>query len=164
MPKEANKPISAGFMALPWLKTICPVAKSSPARRMCWLCLAVCCNVAVSPCQVTRSCISTVSAPCGITAPVMIFTHSPGPIFCAKGLPAKAVPISFSCLCASSKRNAMPSIAELSCAGTLHGEMIFSANTRLKLSRIGKVSVSVTGDKNCWINCRACVTDIALGS
>ena len=44
--------------------------------------------------------------PAGITAPVMMRTHSPAPTLPAKGLPARAVPISLSGLSRSAKRTA----------------------------------------------------------
>ena len=45
-----------------------------------------------SPSALARSCITTVSAPAGITPPVKMRTHCPGPTVAADGLPANDSP------------------------------------------------------------------------
>ncbi len=48
--------------------------------------------MACSPAGRVNSCGTTVSSPAGMIAPVMIFTHSPGPTCPCQALPASAVP------------------------------------------------------------------------
>ena len=87
-----------------------------------------------------------------MTAPVMIFTHSPRTTRPRQAGPARAVPTIFSASgwpgtsCAPSK--AKPSMAELSCGGTLMGETMSSASTRPRASNKGTRSVWVTGATN----------------
>ena len=82
-------------------------------------------------------------------APVMIFTHSPGPTDPCQALPASAVPTILSASdspvrsCAPSK--AKPSMAELSCGGTLIGEITSRASTRSSAAKMATSSTAVTG-------------------
>ena len=69
-----------------------------------------------------RSCMTTVSAPCGITPPVKMRTHWPAPTTASLGLPANDSPIRARIVSRSGarsrKRSAYPSMAELSWPGT----------------------------------------------
>ena len=118
---------------------------------------------------VASSCAITVSRPAGITAPVMILTHSPDFTLPCQALPANAVPTTRnvngeepSCLPSKAK----PSMAELSCAGTLMGEMMSSDTIRPKAFMSGSSSVAIAGSActKCWINSCALSTLKACGS
>ena len=102
----------------------------------------------MSPSTLTNSSGTTVSSAAGMMAPVMIFTHSPAPQVPAQALPAKAVPTTFrlnGALPSWPPSKAKPSMAELSCGGTLMGEMTSSASTRPRASNTPTASVSLTG-------------------
>jgi hypothetical protein len=117
---------------------------------------------------VVNSCGTTVSSPVGMMAPVMIFTHSPGPTAPCQALPAKAVPITFNASgaslrnCAPSK--AKPSIAELSCGGTLIGETTSCASTRSSAAKMLTVSVCLTGSTSFARNAFTSLARRACGS
>ena len=83
-------------------------------------------------------------------APVMIFTHSPARAVPAQAVPAKAVPSARRSVRGSPARRALPSkakpsMAELSCGGTLMGETRSSASIRPRASNTPTRSVAVTG-------------------
>ncbi len=72
-------PSSAGRTRCPTANTCCPLRRSSPAKRRFWPALVTAPAAMRTPVasSVARSCITTVSAPAGITAPVKMRTHSP---------------------------------------------------------------------------------------
>ena len=103
-----------------------------------------------------------------MTAPVMIFTHSPRATWPRQAAPASAVPTTFNdkgwpgTSCAPS--NAKPSMAELSCGGTLMGETMSSASTRPSAPNNGTRSVCVTGSTKRSRNAFTASADNACGS
>ena len=121
----------------PSLRRLSP-ARTTPAGTVMW-----------SPCTRANSCGTTVSSPAGMTAPVMIFTHSPAATVPCQAAPAKAVPTLRSTsgwpATSSVPRKAKPSMAELSCGGTLTGETTSSASTRPSACITGTRCTPVTG-------------------
>ena len=110
--------VPAGNTALPW-------AISSPALRILLPFLIGCVNII--PCSVCSvdSCITTVSTPWGIGAPVIIRIQQPALSSPSIGLPAKDLPATGNGVLPSqsAKHKPYPSIAELSNGGTLIGEI-----------------------------------------
>ena len=153
MPRLAIKPNAAGVSVLPARNAGSPCCKSSPALRRlspAWRMPAGTSMTVSSPelCTVASSWAITVSRPAGITAPVMILTHSPNFTLPCQALPARAVPTTRNCKGAAPSclpSNAKPSMAELSCAGTLMGEMVSSATMRPRACMSGRSSL-VIGD------------------
>ena len=111
------------------------------------------------------SCITTVSHLSGITAPVIIRTHSPGPTGPVYALPAQAVPITLrSAAKRSDAATAYPSIAELVWLGTSTGEITSSAKILLRAPRTGTHSISLIGVIASTIRARATSTSSNAGS
>ena len=102
-------------------------------------------------------------------APVMILTHWPGAATPRQAAPAKAVP---SARCSVSgwpgwrraPSKAKPSMAELSCGGTLMGETTSCASTRPSAANTPTVSVSLTGWTRRARNSLTLAAGRALGS
>ncbi len=146
MPSDANRPKSAACSLRPCVSAGWPSCRSSPIRRrLSPGCTTMCGTVTdVSDTARVNSWGTTVSQPVGITAPVMMRTHWPVPTEPSKLRPANAVPTMVNVVLAfdirSAARNANPSIAELSCAGTLIGEMTSAASTRSSASNMETVS------------------------
>ncbi len=146
-------PSAAGERRSPRCNAALPCIRSSPARRRLSPRRSTLAGKRTwSPSTKQNSCGITVSRPAGIMAPVMILTASPGPSVPRQAAPASAVPTTRRLTeasldgsagsCAPSK--AKPSIAELSCGGTLTGEMMSSASTRPSASRSAIRSDCVT--------------------
>ncbi len=146
-------PISAGFIACPRWNTTSPAFTSSPAnRRFCPVFVtAPGATTTPSPRSSARSCMTTVSAPCGITPPVKMRTAWPRPTVAAHGRPANDSPMRSSVVGApgarSAKRTAQPSIAELSWPGTSIGETTSAASVRPSACRMWTRSTVVTGSR-----------------
>ena len=118
--------------------------------------------------SVHSSCGTTVSSPSGMMAPVMILMHSPGPTLPCHALPASAVPTTWKRLTPSvfksAPAKAKPSMAELSCGGTLIGETTSCASTRPSAACSGTVSACCTGATNSAKNSFTLSAGSAAGS
>ena len=90
-------PSSAGRTGWPVANTTWPSFRSSPAKRRFWPALVTAPAATRTPpsISVARSCMTTVSAPAGITPPVKMRTASPGPMAPPYGLPANDSPTRF---------------------------------------------------------------------
>jgi hypothetical protein len=170
MPSEASRPRSAGRNIRPRVRAALPSSRSSPMwRRLSPVRTTPSGMVTVvSDALWVNSCGTTVSHLAGITAPVMMRTHSPWPTVPSKAFPANTVPTMANVVAASGRRsapwNAKPSMAELSCAGTLMGEMTSAASTRSSACQMVTVSIPRMGcTKSCTMRW-ACATGRALGS
>ncbi len=163
-------PSSAGRSGCPAPNTAAPRLRSSPAKRRFWPAFVTAPGAIVAPAGVSRarSCITTVSAPRGMTPPVKMRTVSPARSPPSNGLPANESPMRRRLVSApgirSAKRTAQPSIAELSCPGTSNGETTSAASTRSSASRMCTRSTAVTGDRNSRISARARSTGSEFGS
>ena len=152
MPKDAINPRSPGRSVRPAAKARPPCAKSSPhLRRFSPRRITPGLMCTLPPSTRHNSCGTTVSAPAGITAPVMMRKHW-RPLSASRGVcPAYRVPVTSSVNSALSVSHAAskapskanPSIAELSCAGTLMGEMTWAASVLPSAPSRGTHSVCV---------------------
>ena len=89
--------------------------------------------------------MTTMSAPFGTGAPVMIRLHVPGVTVFLGTVPAAIVSITGSCLSRSSARQAKPSIAERSREGISTSEVISEASTLPRASERGTRSEASGG-------------------
>ena len=134
----------------PARNTTCPRFRSSPAkRRFCPALLTAPAATRTPPSvAVARSCITTVSAPAGITPPVKMRTHSPARASPSNGLPRttrRRLQRRLAVALRSAKRTAQPSIAELSWPGTSIGETCPPPARGRAPARTCTRSVAVTG-------------------
>ena len=163
-------PSSAGRSGWPARNTMPPRFRSSPAKRRFCPAWVTAPGATATPPSTSRarSCITTLSAPAGITAPVKMRTACPAPTVPAKGLPANDSPMRARRVslpgARSAKRTAQPSIAELSWPGTSTGETTSSASTRPSACRTCTRSIAVTGTRKRRISSRARSTGIEFGS
>ncbi len=164
------RPQAAGPSRSPARNAGPPCIRSSPFRRRLSPDCTTFAGKAMRPSGIVcvNSCGTTVSRPVGMIAPVMIFTHWPGRTMPCQALPARAVPATSSSSvppgrsCALS--NAKPSIAELSCGGTLMGETRSAASTRPSASNTATDSVSRTGSTSRARKSLTASADSACGS
>ena len=92
-PRLAIRPSAAGPRVWPRRSAGWPCMRSSPLKRRLSPALRMPGGrVMCSPSTFTNSSGTTVSRPAGMMAPVMIFTHWPGPTLPLQALPANAVP------------------------------------------------------------------------
>ena len=167
--KLANSPSAAGASSSPFESATLPASKSSPAKRRLSPVFNRPAAISISgPSILHNSAGITVSKPAGMIAPVMIFTHWPLATASVYALPANAVPTTAKRVALpdfkSLPANANPSIAELSCAGTLIGEITSAANTRSSACAKGSISVCITGCTNCAKNSFTLLAGKAVGS
>ena len=104
-PTEAARPISCGLSARPALRMVVPAAMSSPALRRLAPRLIPGGMTTASPSARQSSCISTVSGPGGMGAPVKMRTASPRRAGRPSGCPAAARPVHGSRVSAPASRS-----------------------------------------------------------
>ncbi len=147
-PDEASSPMSRALRARPAGTSVWPTLKSMPASRMKRPGGPTSLRVTTPPDSSASSCRPMTSAPSGITAPVKMRMHSPGPSDPPNRAPARDSPILRSLIgpsVTSAERRAYPSMAEAGSGGWFSRAARSSAVTRPWAAVIGTVSAVSTG-------------------
>src|SRR5438552_1346149 len=147
-PTDASRPISAGRSTVPASRIVSPLRRSSPACRTESPFGVGAVIVTTSLALSLSSTRTTVSAPSGIGAPVMMRIASPGPTSRSGNSPAATSLTTRSSTGAdatSSPRTAYPSIAELRKGGTSRSAATSSASTSPRASWSGVSTAASVG-------------------